>query len=51
MTLPALIAEARSVREYLIAPDSTRFMRRVNDRFGAVGRMNRLIATLERLAA
>jgi hypothetical protein len=51
MNLTDLIAEARAVRAYLFAPDSTRFIQRLNDRFGAVGRMNRICATLERLAA
>jgi hypothetical protein len=48
MNLPALIAEARAVREYL---SSSRHLARELARTAAVGKMDRIIDTLERLAA
>ena len=55
MTLPALISEARAVREYLIQspcnPDSESFTRRMLDRSAAIKRADRIIDDWERLAA
>ena len=50
MTLSALIAEARAVREYLLTSSSGDLARELA-RASAIKRADRLIATLERLTA
>jgi hypothetical protein len=50
MNLTDLIAEARAVRAYLFAPESTSISQAALARFDASKRVDRVIDTLERLA-